>query len=69
MLQALFVFPPEFKMILKERASGMYQISSYYLARTSSGLSTLLYLSIILDDLSKAGLYHNVSGLYRIVTQ
>lgn len=37
MLSALFVFPPEFKMILKERASGMYQISSYYLARTSSG--------------------------------
>jgi ABC-type multidrug transport system ATPase subunit len=38
MLSALFVFPPEFKMILKERASGMYQISPYYFARTSSDL-------------------------------
>lgn len=35
---ALFTFPNEYRMLLKERASGMYQLSAYYLARTSSDL-------------------------------
>ena len=34
---ALFTFPEEFKMLLKERASGMYQLSAFFFARTLSG--------------------------------
>ena len=34
---ALFTFPEEFKMLLKERASGMYQLSAFFFARTFSG--------------------------------
>ena len=33
---ALFTFPEEFKMLLKERASGIYQLSAFYLARMLS---------------------------------
>lgn len=35
---ALFTFPAEFKMMLKERASGMYRLSAFYIARTASDL-------------------------------
>ncbi|KAK9821260.1 hypothetical protein WJX74_004512 [Apatococcus lobatus] len=35
---ALFTFPNEFKMLLKERASGMYRLSAFYFARTASDL-------------------------------
>lgn len=38
MLGALFTFPSEFKMMLKERASGMYRLSAFYFARTASDL-------------------------------
>ncbi|KAL3156013.1 hypothetical protein ABBQ32_013001 [Trebouxia sp. C0010 RCD-2024] len=38
MLGALFTFPAEFKMMLKERASGMYRLSAFYFARTASDL-------------------------------
>jgi hypothetical protein len=32
MFSALFTFPNEFRMLLKERASGMYRVSAFYLA-------------------------------------
>ncbi|GIL50151.1 hypothetical protein Vafri_6284 [Volvox africanus] len=35
---ALFTFPLEFQMLVKERQSGMYRLSAYYLARTASDL-------------------------------
>lgn len=35
---ALFTFPDEQKMMLKERASGMYRLSAFYIARTASDL-------------------------------
>ncbi|KAK9820397.1 hypothetical protein WJX72_009913 [[Myrmecia] bisecta] len=38
MFVALFTFPDEFKMLLKERASGMYRLSAFYFARTASDL-------------------------------
>jgi hypothetical protein len=31
---ALFAFPADFNMLVKERLSGMYRLSSYYVART-----------------------------------
>eukprot|EP00884_Botryococcus_braunii_P008026 jgi/Botrbrau1/17224/Bobra.0621s0002.1 len=38
MFVALFTFPSEFKMMLKERASGMYRLSAFYFARTASDI-------------------------------
>lgn len=38
MFTALFTFPGEFKLMLKERASGMYRLSAFYFARTASDL-------------------------------
>lgn len=35
---ALFTFPAEFGMLVKERQSGMYRLSAYYVARTLSDL-------------------------------
>lgn len=38
LFNALFTFPTEFQMLVKERQSGMYKLSAYYLARTASDL-------------------------------
>ena len=38
MFVALFTFPEEYKMLLKERASGMYRLSAFYFARLASDL-------------------------------
>lgn len=38
MFNSLFVFPSEFQMMVKERSSGMYRLSSFYFARTLSEL-------------------------------
>ncbi|KAJ8755539.1 hypothetical protein K2173_019337 [Erythroxylum novogranatense] len=41
---AVFTFPQERRMLLKERASGMYHLSSYFLARTFGDLPLELAL-------------------------
>ncbi|KAK9808606.1 hypothetical protein WJX72_000468 [[Myrmecia] bisecta] len=38
MLSAIFLFPSSLKMLLKERASGMYRLSAFYFARSFSDL-------------------------------
>ncbi|KAL4444675.1 hypothetical protein ABPG77_002492 [Micractinium sp. CCAP 211/92] len=38
LFSSLFVFPQEHKMMLKERSSGMYRLSAFYLARTASDI-------------------------------
>jgi hypothetical protein len=38
MFGALFTFPKEMKMLLKERSSGMYHLAAYYIARTIATL-------------------------------
>ncbi|MEW5318872.1 MAG: hypothetical protein WDW38_010056 [Sanguina aurantia] len=38
LFNSLMTFPPEFQMLVKERQSGMYRLSAYYIARTSSEL-------------------------------
>ena len=38
MFAALFTFPSEYKMMLKERASGMYRLSAFYFARSASDI-------------------------------
>ncbi|KAJ9515493.1 hypothetical protein QJQ45_016484 [Haematococcus lacustris] len=35
---SLFTFPDEFRMLTKERPSGMYKLSAYYIARTGADL-------------------------------
>jgi len=35
---ALFTFPQEFRLMVKERASGMYRMSSFYIARIAADL-------------------------------
>ena len=44
MFTALFTFPNEFKMMLKERASGMYRLSAFYIARTASDLPMVRHM-------------------------
>jgi len=34
MFQALFTFPLDMMMLVKERQSSMYRLSAYYLAKT-----------------------------------
>mmetsp|Transcript_8214 Transcript_8214/g.14078 ORF Transcript_8214/g.14078 Transcript_8214/m.14078 type:complete len:703 (-) Transcript_8214:560-2668(-) len=38
MFQAIFTFPADFQMLVKERQSGMYRLSAYYVARSMSDI-------------------------------
>ncbi|XP_057962209.1 ABC transporter G family member 9-like [Malania oleifera] len=44
LFQAIFTFPQERRMLTKERSSGMYRLSSYFLARTVGDLPMELAL-------------------------
>ncbi|XP_042501307.1 ABC transporter G family member 21 isoform X2 [Macadamia integrifolia] len=47
MFNAIFAFPQERAMLIKERSSGMYRLSSYYFARTAGDLPMELVLPTI----------------------
>lgn len=44
---AIFTFPQERAMLIKERAVDMYRLSAYFLARTTSDLPLDLFLPVI----------------------
>ncbi|CAL5405804.1 unnamed protein product [Camellia sinensis] len=44
LFEAIFMFPQERKMLAKERSSGMYRLSSYFMARTVGDLPMELVL-------------------------
>ncbi|XVF42970.1 hypothetical protein PTKIN_Ptkin02bG0002700 [Pterospermum kingtungense] len=47
LFNAIFAFPQERPMLIKERSSGMYRLSSYYFARTAGDLPMELVLPTI----------------------
>lgn len=47
MLEAIFTFPQERKMLEKERSSGMYRLSAYFMSRILSDLPMKLFLPTI----------------------
>ncbi|XP_074274697.1 ABC transporter G family member 21 [Silene latifolia] len=52
LFNAIFAFPQERPMLLRERASGMYRLSSYYFARTVGDLPMELVLPTIFVTIS-----------------
>ncbi|XP_068657017.1 ABC transporter G family member 9-like [Aristolochia californica] len=52
MFQAIFTFPQERKMLTKERSSGMYRLSSYFMAKTCSDLPMELVLPTVFITIS-----------------
>ncbi|KAL9260303.1 ABC transporter G family member 9-like protein [Drosera capensis] len=47
LFQAIFTFPPERMMLEKERSSGMYRLSSYFMARIAGDLPMELVLPTV----------------------
>ncbi|XP_074310141.1 ABC transporter G family member 9-like [Silene latifolia] len=71
LLDAIFKFPPERMILTKERSSGMYRLSSYYMARMGSDLPMELVLPTIFVFITywMAGLKPTVmSFLYYLFT-
>ncbi|KAL5572991.1 hypothetical protein UlMin_022588 [Ulmus minor] len=62
--QAIFTFPQDRKMLAKERSSGMYRLSSYFIARTVGDLPMELILPTVFVIISywMAGLRASASS-------
>ncbi|XP_076939718.1 ABC transporter G family member 9-like [Bidens hawaiensis] len=70
LFQAIFTFPQEREMLAKERSSGMYRLSSYFMSRTIGDLPMELVLPTFFCIITywMAGLKPNVgSFLYALV--
>ncbi|KAH7840802.1 hypothetical protein Vadar_021826 [Vaccinium darrowii] len=52
LFNAIFAFPQERPMLIKERSSGMYRLSSYYFARTAGDLPMELVLPTIFTTIT-----------------
>lgn len=52
MFAAIFTFPSEMAMLLKERSSDMYRLSAYYLARSTATLPLDLLYPLIFVSLA-----------------
>ncbi|KAJ8774623.1 hypothetical protein K2173_017069 [Erythroxylum novogranatense] len=62
MFNAIFTFPQEQPMLIKERSSGMYRLSSYYFARMAGDLPMELVLPTIFITITywMGGLKHSL---------
>ncbi|KAK9950594.1 hypothetical protein M0R45_006078 [Rubus argutus] len=76
LFQAIFTFPPERKMLQKERTSGTYRLSSYFMSRIVGDLPMELVLPTLFITITywMAGLkstpvhfFHTLSVLLRLV--
>jgi hypothetical protein len=65
---SLFTFPQEQRYMLKERASGMYRLSAFYVARTLSDIPTDMSVPsmLILIVYFMAGLRYNAAAFFGI---
>ncbi|KAI8539243.1 hypothetical protein RHMOL_Rhmol09G0166700 [Rhododendron molle] len=52
LINSMFVFPQECPMLIKERSSGMYRLSSYYFARMAGDLPMELVLPTIFTTIA-----------------
>lgn len=58
LIHAIFTFPPEREMLLKERASGMYRLSAFFWARILGDLPLELTLPTVF-----VGIVYKMGGL------
>ncbi|KAK7401844.1 hypothetical protein VNO78_13657 [Psophocarpus tetragonolobus] len=71
LFQAIFTFPQELMMLQKERSSGMYRLSSYFMSRVVADLPMELILPIIFIFITywMAGLKANgINFLYTLLS-
>lgn len=66
LFQAIFTFPQERMMLSKERASGMYRLSSYFMALTLGDLPMELVLPTVFYAITywMAGLKHTAGAFF-----
>ncbi|KAL2944134.1 ABC transporter G family member 9 [Bienertia sinuspersici] len=66
LFEAIFAFPPERMILAKERASGMYRLSSYFVARMVSDLPMELILPTVFITITywMGGLKHSVTSFF-----
>ncbi|KAL1563685.1 ABC transporter G member 9 [Salvia divinorum] len=66
LFQAIFTFPQERMMLTKERASGMYRLSSYFMALTLGDLPMELVLPTVFYAITywMAGLKHTAGAFF-----
>jgi len=65
---SLFTFPQEQRYMLKERASGMYRLSAFYVARTLSDIPTDMSVpsGLVIIVYFMAGLRYNAAAFFGI---
>eukprot|EP00775_Hariotina_reticulata_P013254 gene13254-13384_t len=69
LFRALFTFPNEYRMLMKERPSGMYNLSAYYLARTAADFPAELLNVVLFVVISYwfGGLRHTAGAFFGLL--
>ncbi|WIA19845.1 hypothetical protein OEZ85_005749 [Tetradesmus obliquus] len=69
LFRALFTFPNEQRMLMKERPSGMYNLSAYYLARTAADIPAELLNTVLFVIIAYwfGGLRHDAGAFFGLL--